>query len=158
VTRQRVWRGRDYRWGDSRGRNWRGRVWIDLSLFKPNLISMHVHRATCSCSVELYKLWYTFADFYPNWNFHGVFSTYTYTAKLRWAGAGNRFLGSLKGLQIRALVATGHKTTNVPLILKIWEIIFCFWANCFMGHFEGYFEGASTFLTRKLSLAALGTI
>jgi hypothetical protein len=25
-----------------------------------------------------------------------------------------------------ALVAMGHKITNVPLILKIWEIIFCF--------------------------------
>jgi hypothetical protein len=44
----------------------------------------------------------------------------------------------------------GHKITNVPLILKILEIIFCFWANYFMGHFEGYFEGASTFLTPKL--------
>jgi hypothetical protein len=45
------------------------------------------------------------------------------------------------------LVAMGHQITNVPLILKIWEIIFCFWANYFMDHFSGYFEGASTFLT-----------
>jgi hypothetical protein len=37
--------------------------------------------------------------------------------------------------------------------LKIWEIIFCFWANYFVGHFSGYFEGASTFLTPKLSRA-----
>jgi hypothetical protein len=58
--------------------------------------------------------------------------------------AGNRFLGSLKGLQIRVLVAMGHKISNVPMILKIWEIIFCFWANYFMGHFSGYCEGAST--------------
>ena len=56
------------------------------------------------------------------------------------------------------MVAPVHKNTNAPLILKIWEIIFCFWANYFMGHFSGYFEGASTFLTPKLSLAALGTI
>jgi hypothetical protein len=48
------------------------------------------------------------------------------------------------------LVTKGHKNTNAPLILKIWEIIFCFWANYFMGHFSGYFEGASTFLTPKL--------
>ncbi len=34
-------------------------------------------------------------------------------------------------------------TTNVPVILKIWKIINCFWANYFMG----YFEEASTFLT-----------
>jgi hypothetical protein len=27
-----------------------------------------------------------------------------------------------------------------------------------MGHFKGYFEGAKTFLTPKLSLAALGAI
>jgi hypothetical protein len=47
----------------------------------------------------------------------------------------------------------GHKITYVPLILKIWEI-FCFGANYFMGHFSGYFEGASTFLTPKFSLAA----
>jgi hypothetical protein len=44
----------------------------------------------------------------------------------------------------------GYKITNVPLIFKIWEIIFGFWANYFMGHFLGYFEGASTFLTPKL--------
>ncbi len=52
----------------------------------------------------------------------------------------------------------GHKITKVTLILKIWEIIFCFWANYFMGHFEGYFEGALTFLTPKMSLAGLGAI
>jgi hypothetical protein len=43
------------------------------------------------------------------------------------------------------------KITNIPLILKIWEIIFCFWANYSMGmgQFSGYFEGASTFLTAQ---------
>jgi hypothetical protein len=51
-------------------------VCINFSLFKPNLINMSIHSATCSCSVELYKLWYTLADFFPNWNFRGVFSTY----------------------------------------------------------------------------------
>jgi hypothetical protein len=45
-------------------------------LFKPNLINMNVQSATGSCSVELYKLWYTLADFLPNWNFRGVFSLY----------------------------------------------------------------------------------
>ena len=49
---------------------------MDFSLFKPNLINMKAHSATCSCSVELYKQWYTLADFFPNWNFRGVFSTY----------------------------------------------------------------------------------
>ena len=53
---------------------------MDFSLFKPNLRNMNVHRATCSCSVELHKQWYTLADFFPNWNFRGVFSTYHYFA------------------------------------------------------------------------------
>ena len=51
-----------------------------------------------------------------------------------------------------------HKNTNVPLFKKLWDIIFFFWDNHFMSHFKGHFEGASTFLTPKLSLAALGTI
>jgi hypothetical protein len=29
---------------------------------------MNVHSATCSCSVQLYKQWYTLADFFPNWD------------------------------------------------------------------------------------------
>jgi hypothetical protein len=41
---------------------------MDFSLFKPNLINMKAHSATCSCSVELYKLWYTLEDFLPNWD------------------------------------------------------------------------------------------
>jgi hypothetical protein len=49
---------------------------MDFSLFKPNLRNMNVHRATCSCSVELYKQWFTLADFLPNWNISRVFSTY----------------------------------------------------------------------------------
>jgi hypothetical protein len=32
-------------------------------LFMPNLINMNVHSAICSWSVELYKQWYTLADF-----------------------------------------------------------------------------------------------
>ncbi len=31
-------------------------------------------------------------------------------------------------------VIKGHKSTNAPLILKIWDIIFWFWANYIMGH------------------------
>ena len=51
-----------------------------------------------------------------------------------------------------------HKNTNVPLFKKLFDIIFFWWENHFMSHFSGHFEGASTFLTPKLSLAALGTI
>jgi hypothetical protein len=29
---------------------------------------MNVLSATCSCSVELYKQWFTLADFLPNWD------------------------------------------------------------------------------------------
>jgi hypothetical protein len=46
----------------------------------------------------------------------------------------------------------GHKNTNVPLILKVLEIIFLFGAKHIMGHFLGFFEGAETFLTPKLPL------
>jgi hypothetical protein len=67
--------------------------------------------------------------------------------------------GLLKHLQMRALVAKGHKNTNAPLIFEnLGYYFFLFWANYIMGHFSGYFEGASTFLTPKLPLAALGTI
>jgi hypothetical protein len=41
----------------------------------------------------------------------------------------------------------GHKITNVPLILKIWDIIFLFLGKLVYWTFPGYFEGASTFLT-----------
>jgi hypothetical protein len=45
-------------------------------LFKPNLRNMNVHRATCSCSVELYTQWFTLADFLPNWDIsRGFLST-----------------------------------------------------------------------------------
>jgi hypothetical protein len=46
---------------------------LTVLLFKPKLSSMQVHSATCSYSVELYKQWYTLADFLPNWNFCGFF-------------------------------------------------------------------------------------
>jgi hypothetical protein len=42
-------------------------------------------------------------------------------------------------------------TINVPLILKVWDIIFFSRAKHIMGHFAGFFEGAETFLTPKLS-------
>jgi hypothetical protein len=62
-------------------------------------------------------------------------------------------------IKLRALVAKGHKNTNAPLIFEnLRYYFFWFWANYIMGHFKGYFEGASTFLTPKLPLAALGTI
>jgi hypothetical protein len=34
---------------------------------------MNVHSATCSCSVELYELWYTLADFFQTGIFAGFF-------------------------------------------------------------------------------------
>jgi hypothetical protein len=49
-------------------------------------------------------------------------------------------------------------TINAPLIFKMRDIIFFLRANYIMGHFKGYFEGAKTFLTPKLSRAQRGTI
>ncbi len=63
-----------YRWRDRRGRDWRGRVWIDFSLYKPNLINKNVHSATCSCSVKLYKQWFTLADFFSQTGIFAWFS------------------------------------------------------------------------------------
>ncbi len=61
--------------------------------------------------------------------------------------------------EFKKIVSQKEIKGHAPLILKIWDIIlFWFWTNYIMGHFSGYFEGASTFLTPKLSLAALGTI
>ena len=45
----------------------------------------------------------------------------------------------------------GIITINAPLILKMQDIIFFSRAKYIMGHFEGFFEGAETFLTPKLS-------
>jgi hypothetical protein len=58
------------------------------NVFMPNIIKMNVHSATCICSMELYKQWYTLADFFAKLEFSRGF-LYTYipegTAKLRWA-------------------------------------------------------------------------
>ena len=35
---------------------------------------MNVHSATCSCSIELYKVCYTLADFLPNCDIYAGFS------------------------------------------------------------------------------------
>ena len=51
------------------------------------------------------------------------------------------------------MVAKRHKITNVPLLKKLWDIIFLGGDNNFLSHFSGHFEGASTFLTPKLSRA-----
>jgi hypothetical protein len=44
------------------------------------------------------------------------------------------------------IVAKRRKITNVPLILKICNVIFCILAKQIINHFLGFFEGASTFL------------
>ena len=49
-------------------------------------------------------------------------------------------------------------TINVPLFLKVRAVIFFMRANHIIGLFEGFFEGAETFLTPKLSRAQRGTI
>jgi hypothetical protein len=53
--RRRVSRGRDTDGDIGVGEIEAGWPGIDFSLFKPNLINMNVHSATCSCSVEPYK-------------------------------------------------------------------------------------------------------
>jgi hypothetical protein len=43
---------------------------------------MLVRRATCSCYVELYKLWYTLADFLPNWDISRGFLYILFTGRI----------------------------------------------------------------------------
>ena len=60
---------------------------------------MYVGSATCSCSVELYKLWFTLADFLPNWHFRGVFSISNNAVRISAAAiAGDIILFSIGGL------------------------------------------------------------
>jgi hypothetical protein len=66
---------------------------------------MKVHSATCSCSVEPYKLWYTLADFLPNW---GISRGFLYVCIIYIAG------------RIRAAVRAGDINFLVSLVQ--WEI------------------------------------
>jgi hypothetical protein len=47
-----------------------------------------------------------------------------YIIKMRRGQSSESIPGLIKRLHIWALVAKGHKNTNVPLILKIWDINF----------------------------------
>jgi hypothetical protein len=58
--------------------------------------------------------------------------------------------GLIKRLQIRALVAKGHKITNAPLILKIWDIIFLILGKLHNGPFLGIFRGGLDFFDPKI--------
>ncbi len=66
---------------------------MDFSLFKPNLTSMKVHSATCSCSIELYKQWYTLAEFLPNWDISRVFFFILFAGRISEAAMGGARVG-----------------------------------------------------------------
>ena len=86
---------------------------------------MQVHSATCGCSVELYKLWYTLADFLPNWDISRGF-----------------FYLSFAGRNSEAVIGRGHYIFRVPNSLQVcdgWDegagnIIY----QSFFGPLEGY--------------------
>jgi hypothetical protein len=44
--------------------------------------------------------------------------------------------------------AEGHENTNVPLILKVCDVIFCMLEKQIIGHFVGFFEGVSMCFSR----------
>ena len=54
---------------------------------------MNVHRATCSCSVELYKLWYALADFLPNWDISRGFFYILFAGRISEAAMGGSGVG-----------------------------------------------------------------
>ncbi len=55
-------------------------------MFKPNIININVHSATCSCSVELYK-WFTLADFFPQTGIFAGFSLHIINLAVRISAA-----------------------------------------------------------------------
>jgi hypothetical protein len=71
-------------------------------------------------------------------------------------GAKNHFAISL--YTFLNVLRNGTLNCQFTAVFENWVIIICFSENFFMGHFSGHFEVASTFLTPKLSLAALWTI
>jgi hypothetical protein len=79
---------------------------------------MYDHRATCSCSVELYKLGCTLADFLSNWNISRGFLQYSHIKRSAIYVKICEFKKILSQKEIK-----GHKNTNAPLILKIWDTI-----------------------------------
>jgi hypothetical protein len=54
-------------------------------------------------------------------------------------------------IKLRALVAKGHKNTNAPLILKIWDIIFLVLGKLHNGPFLGIFPGGLDFFDPKIA-------
>jgi hypothetical protein len=55
------------------------------------------------------------------------------------------------GVSFQIYAAHVQLTINAPLILKDRDVIFFLRAKHIMGQFAGFFEGAETFLTPKLS-------
>jgi hypothetical protein len=47
----------------------------------------------------------------------------------------------------KGMVPKRHKISNVPLILKVCDVIFCMLGKQITGHLLGFLEEASTFLT-----------
>jgi len=54
------------------------------------------------------------------------------------------------------MVTKEHKITNIPLIQKVCDVIFCLLAKQIICHFLWFFLGASTFFTPNSSLATRG--
>ncbi len=92
-------------------------------MLKPNLRNIQVHRATCSCSIELYKQCFTLADFCQTGIFAG-FSLYiiNFVGRISEAAiAGDIFLISL-GDQVRDY--TGAHTVIFRGIFSIYYKLF----------------------------------
>jgi hypothetical protein len=51
----------------------------------------------------------------------------------------------------RRAVAMGHKTYQCTADFENMGDYFCFWANYFMSHFSGYFEGGSVLVNGQAS-------
>ncbi len=85
-------------------------------MFKPNLRNMTVHRATCSCSVELYKQWYTLADFLPNWDISRGFFYILFDGRISEAAMGGE---GVRGYNMINMKITELRTALSRIFSKI---------------------------------------
>ncbi len=104
------------------------------------------------------------ADFFPNWNIlRGILSVYIIyiTGRICAAAmAGDIIFYGCRVAHLGCVVAQyGHKNTNAPLILKIWDIIFFLvLGKLHNGPFLGIFRGGLDFFDPKIAPRCAGPL
>ncbi len=81
---------------------------------------MNVHRATSSCSVELYKQWFTLADFLPNWDISRGFLYILFTER----NSATAIAGDIIFLSLAGQVGDYTEVHTVIFSLEFFYILF----------------------------------